>query len=61
MLKYFKFECLKKEGAIAADDVQQLAKNCDRILTIIPTPNDVLDIYTRPNGILAYKLTCGAE
>lgn len=46
-------ERLTKEGAQAAKSVADLTKQSRHVITIIPTPKDVLDIYTRPDGILA--------
>uniref|UniRef100_A0A915JRH2 3-hydroxyisobutyrate dehydrogenase n=1 Tax=Romanomermis culicivorax TaxID=13658 RepID=A0A915JRH2_ROMCU len=46
-------ERLTKEGAQAAKSVADLTKQSRHVITIIPTPKDVLDIYTRSDGILA--------
>ncbi|KAI1290414.1 3-hydroxyisobutyrate dehydrogenase, mitochondrial [Halotydeus destructor] len=42
-----------KNGAVAANSVADLAKQCDKIFTMLPTPDIVSKVYSSPDGIIA--------
>ncbi|MBF0242231.1 MAG: NAD(P)-dependent oxidoreductase [Desulfamplus sp.] len=43
---------LCKNGAVWEDRVQELAKKCNVIITIVGFPSDVEEIYLKPDGII---------
>ena len=41
-----------KKGAIVADSPQELAKECDVIITCLPSPKICKEVMTSKNGVL---------
>lgn len=46
-------DSLKKEGAEIADSPAAVASNCKRIVTMLPSSPNVLEVYTGSNGIFS--------
>ena len=46
-------EPLVKNGAQLATSPAELAANVERVITMVPTPKHVFDIYLGPNGVIA--------
>lgn len=45
---------MEKAGGISLPSIKDLAEKSEIIISIVPADNEVMDIYTRPNGILEH-------
>ena len=53
-----KAEELIQFGGTVAQSVAELSSSCNVILSCLPSDKVVLDIYRRPDGVLANALAC---
>lgn len=44
---------LVSKGAKAANSVAEVGEQCDRVFTMLPNPQVILDVYKRPDGLLS--------
>lgn len=52
-----KAKILEKDGAIPAESIYVLARNCDLICTCLSMPADVMEVYLGNSGLIEHALT----